>query len=268
MKFIRFSSQGRCRHGVVEGDTIRAISGDPLGDWKFSEQRHRLSEVEILAPFDSSKVIGVGLNYKDHILEFERKGIPSVVPKEPVLFFKSPSAIIASGQAILLPPESARVEYESEIGFIVKRRARRVSREDAHNFIFGYTCVNDVTARDLQRSDVQWTRAKSFDTFCPVGPVVETEFDWRTAQIEGILNGKTVQRSTGAEMVFDPPTLLSYISQCFTLYPGDLVATGTPGGVGPLADGDVFTVRISGIGELTNTVRMERAAVEFARAGT
>ncbi len=127
--------------------------------------------------------------------------------------------------------------------------------------------MNDVTARDLQRSDVQWTRAKSFDTFCPVGPVVETDFNWSSAKISGVLNGKVVQHSGGHEMIFDPPTLLSYISQCFTLNPGDLVATGTPGGVGPLTDGDRFTVRISGIGELSNPVRMEEPAAVSTPAG-
>ncbi|OGH61037.1 MAG: hypothetical protein A3G34_17120 [Candidatus Lindowbacteria bacterium RIFCSPLOWO2_12_FULL_62_27] len=254
--WARFLKDGRAVYGIVEGAAIQPVSGHPLETYRLLDERYDLQSVRLLAPFESSKIIGVGLNYRDHIFELDRKGVPSKIPDEPVLFFKSPSALLAPDEPIVLPPQSRRVEYEAEIGFYVKRRARRVSKEEAADFIFGYTCVNDVTARDLQRTDVQWTRAKSFDTFCPAGPVVETEFDWSGARIEGLLNGHAVQSSKGSDMIFDPPALLSYISQCFTLEPGDLVATGTPAGVGPLQPGDRFTVRVEGIGELSNPVHL------------
>lgn len=259
MKWVRFKSGGRTGYGVIEGDGVRAVAGHPFDSFRLLDDRYDLKDVSLLVPFDSSKIIGVGLNYRDHIFELDRKGVPSKIPVEPVLFFKSPSSLLAPDEPICLPPESLRVEYESEIGFYVKRRARRISKEDAADYIFGYTCVNDVTARDLQRTDVQWTRAKSFDSFCPAGPVVETEFDWASARIEGILNERVVQASIGREMIFDPPAILSYISQCFTLEPGDLIATGTPAGVGLLQAGDRFTVRVSGIGELSNPVQMEHS---------
>lgn len=259
MKWIRFKRNGEVSFGIVSGQKIQKVSGHPLDGYEPEDIFYGLDEITTLAPFESSKIIGVGLNYRDHIFELERKGLPSALPKEPVLFFKSATSLAAPGSPIFLPPESGRVEYEAEIGFYVKRGARRVPKESAADYIFGYTCVNDVTARDLQRSDVQWTRAKSFDTFCPAGPVVETDFDWAKAEIKGTLNDKVVQHSRGIEMLFDPPSILSYISQCFTLNPGDLVATGTPAGVGPLTDGDRFTVSVSGIGDLSNPVRTESA---------
>ncbi len=241
-------------------DRVQTVTGHPLTHYDFDTTSVNLNDVTILPPFDSGKIVGVGLNFKDHILELERKGIPSTPPSEPVIFFKAPGSVIAAGEPIVLPPESSRVEYEAELGFYVKKTARRVPREEADDYIFGYTCVNDVTARDLQRSDVQWTRAKSFDTFCPAGPFVESGFDWPAAEIIGMLNDAVVQRGRASDMLFDPPSLLSFISHCFTLNPGDLVAIGTPAGVGPLKSGDRFTVKIPGIGELTNPVQVENGA--------
>ncbi len=269
MKWIRFRRRPdgeSVAFGIVEGDRVRMVSGHPLDSCAVGRESIALSDVQPLAPFDSSKIVAVGLNYTDHIRELPRKGIDAETPKEPVIFFKAPTALLASGDPILLPPESSRVEYESEIGFYVKRRARRVPLRDAADYIFGYTCVNDVTARDIQRSDVQWTRGKSFDTFCPAGPVVETALDWRSAELQGILNGRVVQSAKGGDMIFDPPTVLSYISQCFTLLPGDLVATGTCKGVGPLQSGDRIVVRVTGIGELENPVRLEKESAVPAAA--
>jgi len=197
-----------------------------------------------------SKIVCVGRNYADHAKE-----LGNAVPERPLLFFKPPSAIIGPGDAIVLPAASSQVEHEAEIGVILGRRLRDASPDDAEAAIGGFTCVNDVTARDLQKSDGQWARAKGFDTFCPVGPGVVTGLDWRTLEVIGRVNGEERQRGTTAQMIFPIPQVLAYISGIMTLEPGDLVATGTPAGVGRLADGDVVEVEIPGIGVLSNPVR-------------
>jgi 2-keto-4-pentenoate hydratase/2-oxohepta-3-ene-1,7-dioic acid hydratase in catechol pathway len=196
-----------------------------------------------------SKIVCVGRNYADHAKELGNE-----VPKAPLLFLKPPSAIIGDGDTIVLPAASSRVEFESEIGVVIGRRLRRVSASEAEAAIGGFVCLNDVTARDLQNSDGQWTRAKGFDTFCPVGPAVVPGLDWRTLEVVGRVNGRERQRGRATEMVFSIPALLAYISAVMTLERGDLVATGTPAGVGPLAHGDVVEVEISGVGILRNTV--------------
>lgn len=196
-----------------------------------------------------SKIVCVGRNYADHAKELGNE-----VPKIPLLFLKPPSAIIGDGDPIILPPASAQVEFEAEIGLVVDRRLHRVSVADAEKGIRGFVCLNDVTARDLQKSDGQWTRAKGFDTFCPVGPRIMDELDWRELEVIGRVNGEERQRGRSSEMVFSIPELLSYISHVMTLEPGDLVATGTPAGVGPLAPGDVVEVEVPGVGILSNPV--------------
>jgi len=197
-----------------------------------------------------SKIVCVGRNYAEHAKE-----LGNAVPERPLLFFKPPSAMIGSGEAIMLPHESARVEHEAEIGVVIGRRLRHVTVEEAELSIAGFTCVNDVTARDLQKTDGQWARAKGFDTFCPVGPAVVQGLDWRTLEVIGRVNGEERQRGSTKQMIFDIPHLLSYISGIMTLEPGDLVATGTPAGVGPLVAGDVVEVEITGVGVLSNPVR-------------
>jgi 2-keto-4-pentenoate hydratase/2-oxohepta-3-ene-1,7-dioic acid hydratase in catechol pathway len=177
------------------------------------------------------------------------------VPKAPLLFLKASSALIANGEAIVLPPESARVEYEAEIGVVVGEVLRHATPEEAEAGIRGFICLNDVTARDLQKADGQWTRAKGFDTFCPAGPRVAAGLDWRSLEVVGRVNGVERQRGRATDMVFPIPALLSYISGVMTLLPGDLVATGTPAGVGPLNVGDVVEVEVSGVGVLSNPVR-------------
>ncbi len=196
-----------------------------------------------------SKIVCVGRNYADHAKEMGND-----VPKAPLLFLKPPSAIIGNGDAIVLPAASRRVEFEAEIGVVVGRRLRRASASDAEAAIGGFVCLNDVTARDLQKSDGQWTRAKGFDTFCPVGPSVASGLDWRDLEVVGRVNGQERQRARSTEMVFSIPVLLAYISGVMTLEPGDLVATGTPAGVGPLTPGDVVEVEIPGVGILRNPV--------------
>lgn len=200
-----------------------------------------------------SKIVCVGRNYADHARE-----LGNDVPKAPLLFLKPPSSLVGDGQVILLPDASKQVEHEAEIGIVIGNGAagfRDLSEADAERVIGGFVCLNDVTARDLQKSDGQWTRAKGFDTFCPVGPRVVTGLDWRNLTVVGRVNGQEKQRGHSSDMVFPIPMLLSYISRIMTLQPGDLVATGTPAGVGPLKPGDVVEVEVSGVGVLRNTVR-------------
>ena len=196
-----------------------------------------------------SKIIGVGRNYVAHAQELGNE-----VPTEPLLFLKPSSAVIESGQPIVLPAASARVEYESEIGVVVTRRISRVSVAEAEKLHYSFTCVNDVTARDLQKKDSQWARAKGFDTFCPMGPRIVDDLDWRTLEVIGRVNGQERQRGSTSLMVFPIPVLIAYISAIMTLEPGDLIATGTPAGTGQLNAGDVVEVEIPGIGILSNPV--------------
>ncbi len=196
-----------------------------------------------------SKIVCVGRNYREHARELGNE-----VPQQPLLFFKPPSAIIAPGESIVLPPESSRVEYESEIGVVLGAPLSHATEADAERAIGGFICVNDVTARDLQKTDGQWARAKGFDTFCPVGPGVVKGLDWKTLEVIGRVNGQERQRGKSSDMQFSIPFLLAYISRIMRLLPGDLVATGTPAGVGPLAAGDVVEVEIPGVGVLKNPV--------------
>ena len=196
-----------------------------------------------------SKIVCVGRNYAEHAKEMGNE-----VPKDPLLFLKASSALIGHGEAIVLPPQSSRVEFEAEIGVVIGTLLRHASSVAAEAGIRGFVCLNDVTARDLQKSDGQWTRAKGFDTFCPVGPRVVEGLRWQDLEVVGRVNGVERQRGRTSDMVFSIPDLLSYISGVMTLLPGDLVATGTPAGVGPLAPGDVVEVEVSGVGVLSNPV--------------
>jgi 2-keto-4-pentenoate hydratase/2-oxohepta-3-ene-1,7-dioic acid hydratase in catechol pathway len=201
-----------------------------------------------------SKIVCVGRNYLEHARELGNE-----VPQHPLIFLKPPSAIIGPGEPIELTSMSNRVEYEAEIGVVIGRRLRHASSAEAVGAIGGFTCVNDVTARDLQNTDGQWTRAKGFDTFCPVGPGVVAGLDWRELEVIGRVNGEERQRGRASDMQFSIPDLLSFISRVMTLEPGDLIATGTPAGVGPLQAGDVVEVEIPGVGTLSNPVKAGRA---------
>jgi 2-keto-4-pentenoate hydratase/2-oxohepta-3-ene-1,7-dioic acid hydratase in catechol pathway len=202
-------------------------------------------------PFVPSKIVCVGRNYREHAAELGNK-----MPDEPLLFLKAPSAIIASGEDIVLPGASQQVEHEGELGVVIGRIARNIpSDEDPLSYVLGYTCVNDVTARDLQRKDVQFTRGKSFDTFCPVGPWIETDIDPGNVEVQTRLNGEVKQKGNTADMAFPVAFLIRYISEIMTLYPGDLIATGTPAGVSRMKPGDIVEVEVAGIGVLQNRVR-------------
>ncbi len=249
--------------GVVEGEpeagpqglTVAEIEGHPFGQIQFSGARWALSDVRLLSPILPSKVVCVGRNYAEHAAEHGNE-----VPKEPLLFLKPSTSVIGPRDAIRLPIFSRQVEHEAELAVVIGAPgARRADRATAAKAVFGYTCANDVTARDLQRSDSQWTRAKGFDSFCPIGPWITTGLDVSDLEVRcevGRNPDEMEVRQLGRtkDMVFDVPALVSYISHVMTLLPGDVVLTGTPAGVSPLTDGDTVTVRIEGIGELTNSV--------------
>ncbi len=242
MKLVRFLHNGSALKGVLEGDEITAGSTG-------GSERYPLGRVKLLAPVEPSKVILVGLNYRDHAAELGMS-----VPEEPVIFIKPSTAVIGPGDTIEYPSSSARVDYEAELGIVMKKRSRNVPAGKVKDHILGYTCVNDVTARDLQKKDIQWMRAKSFDTFAPVGPWIETDLDPRDLSIRSYLNGELKQDSRTSEFIFGIPELVEFISGVMTLLPGDVIATGTPPGVGPMDRGDEIVIEVGGIGKLANRV--------------
>ncbi len=256
MKICRFidPETQRPSFGLIEGDEIFSLRGEiPEGNLSLedAEARFRLADAQLLAPVAPSKIVCVGRNYREHAAELGNE-----MPSEPLLFLKAPSAIISDGDAIELPEASERVEHEGELGLVIGRRCRRLSEaEDPLAYVLGFTCLNDVTARDLQRKDVQFTRGKSFDTFCPVGPFVVTGLDPSDLLVETRVNGEVRQSGRTSAMAFPVPHLIRYISHAMTLEPGDLIATGTPAGVGPLLDGDTVEVEVEGVGVLRNHVR-------------
>jgi len=253
MRFVRYRAGNRAHYGIVVDGIVYAIAGQK--PWKAthmaSEPVGELAHMELLAPCQPSKIIALGRNYAAHAREHGAD-----VPAEPLLFLKAPSAIIGPGQPILLPPQSRQVEHESELAVVIGRRARAVSREAALNYVFGFTCGNDVTARDLQSKDGQWARSKSFDSFCPLGPWIETELDTRDLAVACRVNGQTRQSGRTSELIFDIPYLVSYISHMMTLLPGDVIMSGTPAGVSPIRAGDVVEVEVEGIGVLRNPVQV------------
>lgn len=251
MKYVRFSENGSsAKYGVIEGDTIREIEGEIFGAHTLTETIHKLSEAKILPPCEPTKIVAVGLNYRDHAEE-----MGSELPEEPRIFLKPHTAVIADGENIAYPEHmSERVDFEGELGVIIGKKASNVSTEEAMDYVFGYTCMNDVTARDLQKKDIQFTRAKGFDTFAPMGPVIETELDPGGLEIETLLNGEVKQHSNTSHLIFGVPHLVSFISRVMTLLPGDIISTGTPEGVAPMKKGDKVEVKVEGIGTLTNYV--------------
>ncbi|HEV7797571.1 MAG TPA: fumarylacetoacetate hydrolase family protein [Pyrinomonadaceae bacterium] len=255
MRICRFTTSETItpRLGLLEGEFVRPLSeGETFESFPKpqTDEAVPLSEVQLLVPVAPSKIVCVGRNYREHAAELGNK-----MPDEPLLFLKAPSALIANGDCIELPPQSKQVEHEGELGVVIGRRATRFTdNDDPLSYVSGYTCVNDVTARDLQRKDVQFTRAKSFDTFCPVGPFIVAGLDPLNLEVTTRVNGSVKQNGNTADMAFSVPFLIRYISNIMTLYPGDLIATGTPAGVSPIKDGDVVEVEIEGIGVLRNSV--------------
>jgi 2-keto-4-pentenoate hydratase/2-oxohepta-3-ene-1,7-dioic acid hydratase in catechol pathway len=253
-RIVRARIDGQPRWGVLDHqEEIRALTGDPLGSWREGERLGALGELELLAPVAPTKIICVGRNYAAHAAEHGAE-----VPQEPLLFFKPPSSLIGPGAPIRLPDQSQRVEHEGELVVVLGRRGRDVSAERAWEYVAGVTCGNDVTARDLQRRDNQWTRAKGFDTFCPVGPWLVTgvaEDEVADLEVTCWVGDETRQRARTSDMVFSTAELIAYTSRIMTLEPGDILMTGTPAGVGPLEPGDVVKVTVEGVGTLSNPVR-------------
>ncbi|MER6829572.1 fumarylacetoacetate hydrolase family protein [Streptosporangium sp. NPDC000563] len=254
MRIARFSTGDGVGFGVVEGgpgeEFVSGISGHPFGPIQFTGERYSLSQVRLVAPMLPSKVVAIGRNYADHAKEMGNE-----VPDEPLVFLKPSTSVIGSGEAIAYPTTlSQRVDYEGELAVVIGRLCREVPRERAHEVIFGYTCANDVTARDLQKKDVQFTRAKGFDTFCPLGPWIQTELDPSDVGIVTSVNGEVKQSSRTSKLMYDIPALIAHVSAVMTLIPGDVILTGTPEGVGPLSVGDEVSVFIEGIGTLSNRV--------------
>jgi 2-keto-4-pentenoate hydratase/2-oxohepta-3-ene-1,7-dioic acid hydratase in catechol pathway len=246
MKICRFSFEDETHIGVIDDDRVH-VFGDMLSDHVASFD---LAEVMLLPPVSPSKIVCVGRNYADHAKE-----LGNDVPAEPLLFLKAPSAIIYDGSPIVIPPQSDQVEHEGELAIVISKKCKGLTdNDDPMDHVFGFTCLNDVTARDLQRKDGQFTRAKSFDTFCPIGPYIETELDTTNISVTTRVNGEVRQHGRTSQMVFPVDFLIRYISNMMTLNAGDVIATGTPSGVSKMNPGDVCEVDIGGIGTLRNPV--------------
>jgi 2-keto-4-pentenoate hydratase/2-oxohepta-3-ene-1,7-dioic acid hydratase in catechol pathway len=249
MKIVRFKVAGKVRYGVVEGTLVVEYTGTPFGGFRRERKRYPLRQTVLLVPVVPSKIVAVGLNYRDHAEEMR---LP--LPTEPRIFLKPPSALCGPDDPIIYPPQSSRVDFEGELAVVMKKRCRNVSPERAREHILGYTCLNDVTARDIQARDAQPSRAKAFDTFCPVGPCIATDIDPNGVEIETFLNGERRQGSSTKSLLFPVEDLVARVAAVMTLLPGDIIATGTPAGVGPMMPGDKVEVRIEGIGSLANPV--------------
>jgi 2-keto-4-pentenoate hydratase/2-oxohepta-3-ene-1,7-dioic acid hydratase in catechol pathway len=250
MRLVRFLVQGRTAYGILNNDETVELDGVGYASLTSTGARHRTGDVSLLAPCVPTKIVAVGLNYRDHARELGMQ-----VPESPILFLKPPTSVIGPGEAIVRPAMSSQVDYEAELGIVIRDRISRIPPEASRDHILGYTCANDVTARDLQKKDGQWTRAKSFDTFCPMGPWIQTDLDPGDLLVESYVNGERRQSSRTSQFIFGVDHLISFISQVMTLEPGDLIITGTPAGIGPMQAGDEVEVRIEGIGSLKNRVR-------------
>jgi 2-keto-4-pentenoate hydratase/2-oxohepta-3-ene-1,7-dioic acid hydratase in catechol pathway len=243
MRIARVSKDERIFFAVVEGTEVAELDGPPIGDLRFTGFRAKLEECRLLAPTLPSKVVAIGVNYRDHA---EEMGHP--LPEEPLMFLKPSTAVVGPAETVRKPAECRRLDYEGELAVVVRGLVRKADVETARASILGYTIANDVTARDLQLKDGQWTRAKGFDTFCPLGPWIETDLDAESLVVE------TRQSSNAKNLIFGPAELVSYVSNVMTLLPGDVILTGTPSGVGPMEPGDDVEVEISGIGVLRNVI--------------
>jgi len=249
MKIVRFTADSGAEYGILSGKTIQAIEGEPFNSITPTDRHYRLSEVNLLSPCTPTKIVALGLNYHNHAKELNMP-----LPDFPLIFIKPSTAVIGTEASIIYPSASNRVDYEAELAVVIKKPVWRVSIKGALDYVLGYTCFNDVTARDIQNRDVQWTRAKSFDTFAAVGPCIETELDPRNVVLKTYLNGKLKQQGSTTDLIFPIPELINFISHVMSLLPGDIIATGTPSGIGPMYPGDKVEIKIGGIGTLRNYV--------------
>lgn len=253
MKLARYKyGDEAAAYGVIRGEDICEIKGDIFSEYELTGVRRPLAEVKLLAPVQPSIIAAVGKNYYDHAMEFD-----NTPPESPIIFFKPPTTVIGPEDKIIRPFISTRVDYEGELAMVVKKPARCVAAADYKDYILGYTILNDVTARDLQKKDGQWARGKGFDTFAPMGPIITDEVDASSLRIETRLNGKTVQSSNTGRLLFSLGQVFEFVTRFMTLRPGDVISTGTPEGVGPMVNGDTVEVQIEGIGVLRNTVEDE-----------
>jgi 2-keto-4-pentenoate hydratase/2-oxohepta-3-ene-1,7-dioic acid hydratase in catechol pathway len=250
MKIVRYAIEKGPEYGIWDGEHVQNFKGTPYSDFKATDVHHKITELKLLSPCVPSIIVALGLNYRGHA---EESKMP--IPEEPLIFFKPATSVIGPEDNIAYPESSKRVDYEGELAVVIKKRARHVSREEAMNYVLGYTCLNDVSARDIQFREKSWTsRAKGFDTFCPIGPCIETELNPDNVLLETFLNGEVKQRCNTNDLIFPTAELVSFISQIMTLLPGDVIATGTPGGIGPMNVGDTIEVKIESIGTLRNYV--------------
>lgn len=255
MKYVRFKTkEGIARYGVLEDDErIRAIDGTPFEDLKLSNDYYFVEEIDLLSPTDYSKAICIGLNYRDHAEEF---GLP--IPESPVVFLKPSTCAIGQGENVIYPSMCSRLDYEAELAIVIGKKCRNIAEEEAENYILGYTIANDITARDLQPKNGQWTIAKCFDTFLPLGPYVSNEIKPDDLYIASKVNGQIKQESRTSNLIFKVPFLVSYLSKIMTLLPGDVIITGTPGGIAGMNDGDIVEIIIEGLGVLRNKIVKEQ----------
>ena len=249
MKIVRFKDRFDLKYGVLENNTINELSEPPYKGLSYSGKKIAVEKVQLLAPCEPSKIIALGLNYYAHALELEMK-----VPTSPLTFLKPSTSVIGPEQNIMYPAQSQRVEFEGELAAVIKKTCWCVPQDKALQYVLGYTCFNDVTARDLQKLDGQWTRAKCFDTFACVGPWIETELDPQNTEIRTYQNDQLRQRGRTSDQVYSLAEVIAFISRVMTLLPGDIIATGTPPGVGEMYGGDIIRIEIDGIGTLSNSV--------------
>ena len=249
MKIARFNLNGEIRFGSIVGDQVSLFAGNPLESKELSGQSVALDQIQLLAPVVPSKIICIGMNYAAHAAEISQD-----VPDEPLMFFKPVSAIIGPGDTIVLPHQSDQVELEVELAVVIGKQAKNISKSEVKSHIFGYTIGNDITARDIQFSDLQWARSKGFDTFCPLGPWIETEFDPTGKRLDSRVQGEQRQHATSKDMIFDVDTIVSFVSENVTLFPGDIILTGSPAGISRISHGDSVVCEIEGIGVLRNLV--------------
>lgn len=249
MRIARFQLSNKTTFGVVENSTVKVLDGEPFSGIKFTGEEVPLSSVKLLAPVQPSKVVCIGMNYAAHAAEINQD-----VPDEPLMFFKPISAIIGPDEPIVLPRQSDQVELEIELAVVIGKQAKNISPDQVAEHVLGFTIGNDVTARDLQFTDLQWARSKGFDTFCPLGPWIETELDTGNTHLESRVHGDVRQVSHTSDMIFDVETLVAFVSQNLTLYPGDVILTGSPAGISRIDHGDLVECEIEGIGVLRNPV--------------
>ena len=251
MKIARYLAHGQISYGVVEGDIVKELSASPFEPHQVTDHAHPVSDVKLLAPCEPTKILAIGLNYSSHLSDREP-------PAEPMVFYKTPTSVIGPDETIVRPKDTAKLDAEAELVVVIKDRCRNVPKDQALQHVLGYTCGNDVSARDWQKDDRNWWRAKSADTFSPAGPFIETDIDPNNVRITCRINGKEVQGESTSYLIFDIPTIVAYTSRFVTLEPGDMIYTGTPGQPGEMKDGDVCEIEIEGVGVLRNPIKLEK----------